>query len=79
MPRHYDDSQQHANTSKATRRQQEDQRRMEFRRAIESYSEQRQLAQELSDYFDLSGPETGAINVWQQQSAASRRNAQQVG
>ncbi|MDB5980016.1 MAG: transcriptional regulator [Pseudomonas sp.] len=79
MPRHYDDSQQHASTSKATRRQQEDQRRMEFRRAIESYSEQRQLAQELSDYFDLSSPDTGAINVWQQRSAGSRRNVQQVG
>lgn len=79
MPRHYDDSQQHANTSKATRRQQEDQRRMEFRRAIESYSEQRQLAQELSDYFDLSSPDTGTINVWQQRPAVSRRNAQQVG
>lgn len=89
MPRHYDDSQQHANTataahtsatsSKNARRQQEDQRRMEFRRAIESYSEQRQLAQELSDYFDLSGPESGALNVWQQRVAGSRRNVQQAG
>ncbi|WP_408582086.1 PA3496 family putative envelope integrity protein, partial [Pseudomonas syringae group genomosp. 3] len=35
-----------------TRRQQEDQRRMEFRRAIESYSEARQLNQELCDYMD---------------------------
>ncbi|WP_397450661.1 PA3496 family putative envelope integrity protein [Pseudomonas sp. NA-150] len=78
MPRHYDDSQLHANTSKATRRQQEDQRRMEFRRAIESYSEQRQLAQELSDYFDLSAPDT-AINVWQQRATSSRRSAQQAG
>ena len=78
MPRHYDDSQLHANTSKATRRQQEDQRRMEFRRAIESYSEQRQLAQELSDYFDVSAPDT-AINVWQQHATGSRRNAQQAG
>nr|WP_299834488.1 hypothetical protein [Pseudomonas sp.] len=48
---------------------------MEFRRAIESYSEQRQLAQELSDYFDL-----GPINtVWQQPAEESRRNAQQAG
>lgn len=78
MPRHYDDSQLHVNTSKATRRQQEDQRRMEFRRAIESYSEQRQLAQELSDYFDLSAPDTG-INVWQQRATSSRRNAQPAG
>ncbi|WP_369124696.1 PA3496 family putative envelope integrity protein [Pseudomonas sp. CCI2.4] len=48
---------------------------MEFRRAIESYSEQRQLAQELSDYFDL-GPVT---SVWQQSAVDSRRNAQQAG
>ncbi|MGV8916840.1 MAG: PA3496 family putative envelope integrity protein [Pseudomonas sp.] len=78
MPRHYDDPQLNANTSKATRRQQEDQRRMEFRRAIESYSEQRQLAQELCDYFDLSAPDT-AINVWQQRATGSRRSAQQAG
>ncbi|WP_369124715.1 MULTISPECIES: PA3496 family putative envelope integrity protein [unclassified Pseudomonas] len=81
MPRHYDEAQQHAitatavHTSKNTRRQQEDQRRMEFRRAIESYSEQRQLAQELSDYFDV-GPVT---SVWQQSAVDSRRNVQQVG
>jgi hypothetical protein len=37
------------------------------------------LAQELSDYFDLASPDTGAINVWQQRPAASRRNVQQVG
>nr|WP_297837931.1 hypothetical protein [Pseudomonas sp.] len=48
---------------------------MEFRRAIESYSEQRQLAQELSDYFDL-GP---VNNLWQQRAEDSRRNAQQAG
>jgi len=82
MPRHYDDSQQHAKSaaasvpsSKNTRRQQEDQRRMEFRRAIESYSEQRRLAQELSDYFDL-GP---VNNAWQRGAEDSRRNAQQAG
>lgn len=72
MPRHYDDSQQRTtsatsvNTSKHTRRQQEDQRRMEFRRAIESYSEQRQLAKKLSDYFELGDVgEFGSLNVWQ--------------
>lgn len=48
MPRHYDDSQQ-SNTVK-TRRQQEDQRRMEFRRAIESYSEERRLDREIGGY-----------------------------
>ncbi|WP_313519275.1 PA3496 family putative envelope integrity protein [Pseudomonas sp.] len=35
------------------RRKQLDQRRMEFRRAIEAYSEQRQLQQELDAYPDL--------------------------
>lgn len=81
MPRHYDESQPHvthataANTSKNTRRQVEDQRRMEFRRAIESYSEQRQLAQELSDYFDLGQANT----VWQQPAEDARRNARQAG
>jgi len=81
MPRHFDESPAHAstataaNTSKNNRRQQEDQRRMEFRRAIESYSEQRQLAQELSDYFDL-----GRVNsLWQPRAEDSRRNAQQAG
>ncbi|MBH0143411.1 hypothetical protein I5591_27215, partial [Pseudomonas syringae pv. tomato] len=49
MARHYDDL---PNSTVKTRRQQEDQRRMEFRRAIESYSEARQLNQELCDYMD---------------------------
>lgn len=87
MPRHYDDSQQQrapsatsVNTSKHTRRQQEDQRRMEFRRAIESYSEQRQLAQTLSDYSEQGDlGEFGSLNVWQTASEGSRRNAQQAG
>ena len=35
------------------RRKQLDQRRMEFRRAIEAYSEQRLLQQELDAYHDL--------------------------
>lgn len=38
MARHYDDL---PTSTVKTRRQQEDQRRMEFRRAIESYSEAR--------------------------------------
>jgi len=41
--------QPHATDSK-TRRQQEDLRRMRFRRAIESYAEQRRLQQELVDF-----------------------------
>jgi hypothetical protein len=35
------------------RRKIEDQRRMQFRRAIESYAEQRRLQYELSDFPDL--------------------------
>ncbi|CAD5107173.1 PA3496 family putative envelope integrity protein [Zestomonas carbonaria] len=47
--------QSHATESSAakTRRQQEDLRRMAFRRAIEAYAEQRQLQQELADYPEL--------------------------
>ncbi|KPB75446.1 Uncharacterized protein ALO83_03782 [Pseudomonas cannabina pv. alisalensis] len=69
MARHYDDL---PNSTVKTRRQQEDQRRMEFRRAIESYSEARQLNQELCDYMD------GVKNtVWQTVTppAVDRRNA----
>lgn len=87
MPRHYDDSQQQrttsatpVSTSKHTRRQQEDQRRMEFRRAIESHSEERQLAQTLSDYLEPGDiGEFGSLNVWPAASEGSRRNAQQAG
>ena len=63
MPRHYDDSHQHS-TAK-TRRQQEDQRRMAFRRAIETYSEERRLNQELSDYLDAA-----SANFWQSASVS---------
>ena len=73
MPRHYDDSQQHGASSVKTRRQQEDQRRMAFRRAIETYSEERRLSQELSDYIDAA-----SANFWQSANASQggRRNAQ---
>jgi hypothetical protein len=53
MSRHHADQQQSASR---TRRQQEDLRRMRFRRAIEDYSEQRRLNQEVSDF-----PELGAM------------------
>ncbi|MHA3734223.1 PA3496 family putative envelope integrity protein [Pseudomonas sp. Eth.TT006] len=56
------------NSAAKTRRQQEDQRRMEFRRAIEDRFELRQLQSEISDF-----PE---INHWQAAPAASRRSAQ---
>ena len=73
MARHYDDL---PTSTVKIRRQQEDQRRMEFRRAIESYSEARQLNQELCDYMD------GMDNaVWQtiKLPAVDRRNARQAG
>ena len=59
------------NSAVKTRRQQEDQRRMAFRRAIEEHANQRQLRLETSDYPDL-----GAINYWQAASASDRRSAQ---
>lgn len=59
--------------AKSRKQQEKDQRRMEFRRAIESYSEQRRLLQELADY-----PELQAINVWQVSAAGSPKNAQQA-
>jgi hypothetical protein len=74
MPRHYDDS--HQNSTAKTRRQQEDQRRMAFRRAIESYSEERRLSQELAGYdTDVSS------HFWQavRSSEGVRRNARQAG
>lgn len=64
MPRHYDDS-QHSASSAKTRRQQEDQRRMAFRRAIETYSEERRLNQELSNYLDAA-----SASFWQGANAS---------
>ncbi|MHC8359232.1 PA3496 family putative envelope integrity protein [Pseudomonas sp. LS2P72] len=58
------------NSATRTRRQQEDQRRMEFRRAIEDRCERRQLLAEIGDFPDL------ALNYWQAAPATSRRNAQ---
>lgn len=54
-----------------TRRQQEDQRRMAFRRAIEDRYEQRQLMAEISEL-----PDAAEFNYWQASPAAFRRNAQ---
>ena len=59
------------NSAVKTRRQQEDQRRMEFRRAIEDRCERRQLLAEIGDF-----PEDPELNFWQVASTASRRNAQ---
>lgn len=59
MARPYEDS----NSSVKTRRQQEDQRRMAFRRAIEDRCDQRQLLQSITDYPEL---------LWQAPVAAQR-------
>ncbi|WP_242169640.1 MULTISPECIES: hypothetical protein [unclassified Pseudomonas] len=61
MARQYEDS-----SSVKTRRQQEDQRRMAFRRAIEDRCEERLLLQSITDYPELH---------WQAPLAA-QRNAQ---
>ena len=58
------------NSAVKTRRQQEDQRRMAFRRAIEDHTSQRQLRLETADYPDLNG-----INYWQAVPASDRRSA----
>ncbi len=52
-------------SSVKTRRQQEDRRRMEFRRAIEDRTELRQLQQEIA-----------ALNYWQADLASDRQSAQ---
>ena len=59
------------NSAAKTRRQQEDQRRMEFRRAIEDRFELRQLQSEISDF-----PEDIELNYWQAAPTASRRSVQ---
>ncbi|EJN35795.1 PA3496 family putative envelope integrity protein [Pseudomonas sp. NPDC089395] len=70
MTRDFDGSYQ---PSAKTRKQQEkDQRRMEYRRAIESYCDQRQLLRELADY-----PELQELTVWQASAATSPKNVQQ--
>ena len=59
--------------AKARKQQEKDQRRMEYRRAIEAYCDQRQLLRELVDY-----PELQALTVWQSSVATSPKNAQQA-
>nr|EPB94530.1 hypothetical protein L321_17732 [Pseudomonas plecoglossicida NB2011] len=46
---------------------------MEYRRAIESYCDQRQLLRQLADY-----PELQALTVWQASAATSPKSAQQA-
>ena len=73
MARHYDDL---PKSAVKTRRQMEDQRRMEFRRAIESYSEARRLNQDLCDYLDAV-----TDHFWQAATpdVDGRRNVRQAG
>ncbi|HEY1029283.1 MAG TPA: transcriptional regulator [Pseudomonas sp.] len=53
MPRIFDDAQPHDQPDAKTRRKLQDQRRMAYRRAIETYAEQCQLQRELADYPEL--------------------------
>lgn len=71
MARDFDGSYQPS--AKARKQQEKDQRRMEFRRAIESYCDQRQLLRELTDYPDLQ-----ALTVWLGSSATSQKIVQQA-
>lgn len=48
-----------------TRRQQEDARRMAFRRAIESREDERRLLDEISDYPDSALWQAAAMVGWQ--------------
>ncbi|WP_081951560.1 PA3496 family putative envelope integrity protein [Pseudomonas cremoricolorata] len=58
--------------AKARKQQERDQRRMEYRRAIESYCDQRQLLREIAYY-----PDSPDISPWQIAAASSPRSAQQ--
>ncbi|BBH48752.1 PA3496 family putative envelope integrity protein [Pseudomonas sp. KU43P] len=71
MARDFDGS--YLPSAKARKQQEKDQRRMEYRRAIESYCDQRQLLRELADY-----PEFQDLTVWQASAAVSPKNAQQA-
>ncbi|MEN5110949.1 MULTISPECIES: PA3496 family putative envelope integrity protein [Pseudomonas] len=71
MARDFDGS--YLPSAKARKQQEKDQRRMEYRRAIESYCDQRQLLRDLADY-----PELQALTVWQTSAAASPKSAQQA-
>lgn len=53
MPRIFKDAHLHAQPDAKTRRKLQDQRRMAYRRAIETYAEQCQLQRELADFPEL--------------------------
>jgi hypothetical protein len=66
-----DKAQSHENSDAKGRRKLIDQRRMEYRRAIEAHAEQRQLQQQLDDY-----PELFAVSYLADKQTLARRNAQ---
>jgi hypothetical protein len=66
-----DKVQSHENSDAKGRRKLIDQRRMEYRRAIEAHAEQRRLQQQLDDY-----PELLAVSYLADKQALARRNAQ---
>ncbi|AYC34924.1 transcriptional regulator [Pseudomonas cavernae] len=70
MARYQQVAAEQATRTTKTRQQQEDLRRMAFRRAVEAYAEQRQLQQELAEY-----PELIAADYLIAAHAAFRRNA----
>ncbi|MFS0825211.1 PA3496 family putative envelope integrity protein [Pseudomonas phoenicis] len=57
--------------AKSRKQQERDQRRMEYRRAIESYCDQRQLLRDIACF-----PDSPEISPWQV-TAASPRSARQ--
>ena len=71
MSGYLDKPQSHESSDAKARRKLVDQRRMEYRRAIESYAEQRQLQQQLADY-----PELIAANYLAGKQALARQNVQ---
>ena len=71
MPRHSDANAQHVDSK--TRRKLEDQRRMQFRRAIEDRVEAQRLALETSDYPDLIAA------AYLTSAKAGRRSVRQAG
>jgi hypothetical protein len=71
MSGYLDKPQSHESSDAKARRKVLDQRRMEYRRAIESYAEQRQLQQQLADY-----PELIAANYLAGKQALARQSAQ---
>jgi hypothetical protein len=62
-----------SNSASKTRRQQEDQRRMAYRRAIEDFTEERRLQLELSDYPDLLAASHAAASQAPRQSEPPAR------